>query len=889
VSDSVHAKLQAALADRYAIERELGRGGMATVYLARDLRHDRPVALKVLHPDLAATLGPDRFQREIRFAARLQHPHILTVLDSGTAGQPDGRADLLWFTMPFVEGESLRDRLNRERQLPLEDALRIAREAAQALHYAHRHDLIHRDIKPENILLTSEGHTLVADFGIARALDAGSGEGRLTETGTTLGTPVYMSPEQATASRELDPRTDIYSLGIVLYEMLAGEPPFSGATPQALLARRVLEDAPPLRRLRPSAPEAVEQAVAKALARTPADRFASAADFAHALETGTAQRSTFTATTPAVPVRAHRRVPSALAFVLGLLVTATMGMLVWRRTHREPPAGAEGGRVVAVLPFENMGGAKDEYFADGVTDAIRGKLASIPGVQVIARSSSSPYKGSNKAPAQIAQELGAQYLLTGTVRWDREASGSRVQVSPELVQVRSGGAPTTEWQQPFSAGITDVFQVQAEIARQVAEALDLKLGERQRKTLAERPTGDLAAYDAFLRGQEFLDRGGVDPVELRRAIDGFEQAVAIDSGFALAWAQLSRAHSYLYGTATITAEGAKRARQAADRALRLAPGQVDGYLALGDYYSYIPVDNARALEQYALAQRIAPNNAEALSGAGLVELSLGQWEEALKHFTRSLTLDPRSGRTAHRLARTLLWLRRYREAEPAARQAIDLAPTSAAAVENYAMVYLGQGNLAGARAALQRAGRQIEPTALVSYVARYWDLYWMLDDDQQKLLLRLTPGPFDEDRGAWGLALASTYALRGDNVRARAYADSARMTLERQSAAVPEDGQLLALLGTALAYLGRKAEAMRASEQGVAMAPISKDAFSGAYYQHQLARTYILVGEPEKALDQLEPLLRIPYYLSPGWLKIDPTFDPLRKHPRFQKLIAGTP
>jgi serine/threonine-protein kinase len=355
----------------------------------------------------------------------------------------------------------------------------------------------------------------------------------------------------------------------------------------------------------------------------------------------------------------------------------------------------------------------------------------------------------------------------------------------------------------------------------------------------------------------------------------------------LAWAQLSRTHSFLYGSATITAEGVERARQAADRALRLAPGRVEGYLALGDYFSFIPVDNARALEQYALAQRIAPNNAEALSGAALSELSLGRWKDALEHYTRAMALDPRAGRTAYRMARTLLWLRRYPEAEAAAQRALNLTPTSMAAIENFAMIYLARGDLAGARAALRRTGREVEATALVSYVSRYWDLYWLLDDDQQQLLLRLTPGPFDEDRGAWGLALASTYALRGDSLRARAYADSARMSLQRQIAAVPEDAQLVVLLGTALAYMGRNAEAIRASERGLAMVPISKDAFSGPYNQHQLARTYILVGEPEKALDQLEPLLRVPYYLSPGWLRIDPTFDPLRDHPRFHRLVEG--
>ncbi|HZE76533.1 MAG TPA: serine/threonine-protein kinase, partial [Gemmatimonadales bacterium] len=250
----LRAQLQAALADRYTIERELGRGGMATVYLAQDLRHDRPIALKVLHPELAAALGPERFQREIKLAARLQHPHILTVHDSGEIPAPPG-PPLLWFTMPYVEGETLRSRLNREKQLPLDDALRIARQAADALDYAHRHGVVHRDIKPENILL-SGSHALVADFGIGKALEAGAAGG-LTETGLTLGTPAYMSPEQASGDRDLDGRTDVYSLGTVLYEMLAGQPPFTGPTAQAILAQRFTETPRPLHGLRATVPEAV--------------------------------------------------------------------------------------------------------------------------------------------------------------------------------------------------------------------------------------------------------------------------------------------------------------------------------------------------------------------------------------------------------------------------------------------------------------------------------------------------------------------------------------------------------------------------------------------------------------------------------------------------------
>jgi serine/threonine-protein kinase len=380
--------LRDALAGRYRIERELGRGGMATVYLAQDLRHDRPVALKVLHPELAATLGPERFLREVKLAARLQHPHILAVHDSGEVPGAIGHPALLWFTMPFVEGESLRDRLNREQQLPVEDAVRIAREAAEALDYAHRQGVIHRDIKPENILLSTD-HALVADFGIARALagdDAGGG--RLTETGTTLGTPAYMSPEQAAGARSLDARSDIYSLACVLWEMLAGEPPFAAPTAQAMMARRFTELPRPLRAVRETVPEGIETAVAKALAKSPADRFSSALKFARAL--------TLTeAPAPATPVAKPNRYRGVALLGLGFLLG--LGVLFgWLRRHGDEPAGT-GTKRLAVLPFDNLGDSADGYFADGMTDEVRGRLAALHGLQVIAHRSAAEYKGTRKS------------------------------------------------------------------------------------------------------------------------------------------------------------------------------------------------------------------------------------------------------------------------------------------------------------------------------------------------------------------------------------------------------------------------------------------------------------------------------------------------------------
>ena len=850
---------------------------MATVYLARDLKHDRPVALKVLRPDLAASLGPERFQGEIRLAARLQHPHILTVLDSGEA------AGRLWFTMPFVEGESLRGRLDRERHLPVEDAIRIAREAAQALQYAHEHGVVHRDIKPENILLTRDGSTLVADFGIARAL--GGDDARLTETGLAVGTPAYMSPEQASGDKAIDTRTDIYSLGAVLYEMLAGELPFTGPTVQAVIIKRLTEVVPDVRKARPAVPEGVAETLQRALAPLPADRFPTAGDFARALAgPSTVATSTSTPAVPAPPRR--RRLPVGLSLLLlGFLIGAG-ALFAWRHSLRSDD---EGPKVLAVLPFENLGDSADAYFADGITDEVRGKLATVPGLAVIARTSSNEYRRSGKTIQQIARELGADYLLTATVRWEKRSDGSsRVRVSPELIRVVTGAVPTTQWQQPFDAALTDVFQVQAEMATRVATALNVALGDSLRREVAARPTENLAAYDAFLKG-EALSHGGaaLDPLTLRRVIPFYEQAVALDAAFVPAWAQLSRAYSSLYYNATPDPAYGEQARQAAERARALAPDRVESYQAVTDYYTRVVQDPRQAYAAAEAGLKLFPNDVELLAGAALAEESLNRWDDALRHLTRATELDPLAAQTARRTGQALLWLRRYPEAHVAMERALALTPTNAQSLEDAAMVFLAQGNLDGARAAIRAGLATVERDLMLVNFGVYWDLFWVLDDDQQQQLLALPPSRFDNDPGTWGIVRAQLYHLRGDDARARIYADSARLTYEAQLEANPTDAQRTVIRGLAFAYMGRKTEAIASGERGVELQPFSRDAYSGSYNEHQLARIYIMVGEPEKALDLLEQLLKRPYYLSPGWLRIDPTFTPLRGNPRFERLAAG--
>jgi tetratricopeptide (TPR) repeat protein len=364
-------------------------------------------------------------------------------------------------------------------------------------------------------------------------------------------------------------------------------------------------------------------------------------------------------------------------------------------------------------------------------------------------------------------------------------------------------------------------------------------------------------------------------------------ATALDSGFALAWAQLSRVHTYIHWSGTPTTADENAAVSSAQRALALVPNLAEGHLALGDYYNLIKQDWGRALEEYSRGRAAAPNNAELQKGEGLIARSQGRWEESQTALTKAQALDPRSLGTARRLTTNLLMLHRFPEALEQADRALALDRTAPDVYQTKAEIYLAQADLAGARQVLQQAQQNVEPTQLVAWIATYDDLYWVLDDAQQELLLRLPPGPFSDDRLAWGLSLAGTYHLRGDTVRARAYADSARIAGEGQLRDAPDDGQLNVLQGVALAYAGRKAEAMKLGEHAVGLKPISKDAYLGAYIQWQLVRIYLLVGEPEKALDQLEALLKVPNNLTPAWLRIDPNFDPVRKNPRFEKLAKG--
>ena len=551
--------LRSSLSDRYTIDREIGAGGMATVYLATDLRHSRKVALKVLRPELTATLGPERFLKEIALTASLQHPHILPLFDSGSA---DGQ---LFYVMPYVDGETLRDRIARG-PVPLAESLDILRDVARALAYAHAQGVVHRDIKPDNVLLSS-GTAVVSDFGIAKALSASRAEDRaahptLTVAGTSLGTPAYMSPEQA-LGEPVDARTDVYAWGVIAYELLTGAHPFaSHTTAQRLIAAHLSEAPAPFATANPAVPRHIAALVMRCLAKDPADRPVDANEILAQLSS---PHGTHSATTR------HISLHAALGAMAFIAIAAAVIFAIAGRRHTTPTASTH---AVVVVPFDNLGNPTDAYFAEGMSDEIAGQLARIPGLQVIGREGVQRFRGSQTSPRDIARALGAPYVLSGTVRWAHQATrtgdvdgDTRVRIVPTLLNVATG---TQEWGEPYDERLTDVFKVQTSVAERVASALSVTLGGATRAALNHKESANPDARDAQLLGRYLLKQRGT--ANLRRAMGAFQNAIAHDSSYARAWAGLSEAAALLpsyYDTAETATVLLARAEFAARRAVEL--------------------------------------------------------------------------------------------------------------------------------------------------------------------------------------------------------------------------------------------------------------------------------------------------------------------------------
>ncbi len=605
-------RLRSALADRYAIEREIGSGGMATVYLAHDIKHDRKVALKVMRPELSAILGGERFLREIRIAAKLNHPHILALHDSG---ETDG---FLYYVMPHVEGESLRAKIDREKQLSIDEAVSLTRQVASALHYAHQQGVIHRDIKPENILL-HRGEAVVADFGIALAVTVAGGE-RLTETGLSLGTPEYMSPEQASSSGGLDARTDIYSLGAVLYEMVTGEPPQTGATVQAVIAKLLSERPTQPSVVRDSVPEAMDRAIMKALAKVPADRFATARGFADAL------------------------------------------------TAEDVGGSAGRGRSIAVLPFANLSADPDqEYFADGITEEIINALTQLEDLRVAARTSSFSFKGKSPEIAEVGEKLKVETVLEGSVR----KAGNRLRITAQLVDVDDG---YHVWSEQYDRELDDVFAVQEDIARVIADRLRLSVANRA-APLVKPPTDNIVAYTLYIKGRFLQRQHGEGP---GKSLEYFRQALALDPDFALAHAGLADAYVLLGVMGLLPPKQVMpEAKQAATRALEIDDTLADAHVALAWVSMQWDYDSESAKQHFLRALELDPRHAEAHSRYAVYLLSArGPSEAALMEARKGVELDPLAEPAHSWLGLSLSVSRQLDEAITRLKHASELDPTS---------------------------------------------------------------------------------------------------------------------------------------------------------------------------------------------------------------------
>ncbi len=676
-------RLRAALAERYVIERELGQGGMAVVFLARDLRLERQVALKVLRPELSAMLGGERFLREIRLTAQLQHPHVVAVHDSGDAG------GLLYYVMQYLEGESLRQRLDREGPLPIEDAVRVACEVADALGFAHRHGIVHRDIKPDNILL-SAGHALVADFGVARAADAAGL--RLTETGLAVGTPAYMSPEQGAADPHVDGRADLYALGCVLYEMLAGDPPFGGSTAQVIVARHMTDPAPPLATVRPEVPTALEKVIRRALAKVPADRFASAEAMAAALRAAAAPAPE----SPAVPAPA--RAPFWRGAVLGLGALAVVAAALWTRSPGDGPAAlddAQAIRSIAVLPLRNSGDSSDTYFAEGIGEQIGSALVRLPGVTVHSWAAVLEAIKVSRNPAVLGPKLRVEYVLDGSF----QRSGARTRVSVQLVRVADGAVI---WSQPYDGTGTDIFVIQDSVSRGVAGELALRLNPSAQRALVHRTTQDLEAYNEYLLGRHF--QWQLTVAALETAIGHYERAIAQDSTYADAWQGLVEA-------------SALRDQWGPGRHGPPVPTLIDRVLALdstnGAAHAYraeqlaLQWDFPGAEREYRLALKYNPGIAESYVLYAQYLNATGRHAEALKQARHAAVLNPVSSFVIANLAIRYEMVEQYDSAEAIARRAIALDPGNWVAHFTLGLAQVGKGQAALGVASLEEAERRL--------------------------------------------------------------------------------------------------------------------------------------------------------------------------------------
>jgi serine/threonine protein kinase/Flp pilus assembly protein TadD len=870
----------------YELLDVIGRGGQGVVYRARQKSLNRIVALKVIGLGHWATEAHlKRFRLEAEAAASLEHPGIVPIHE---VGERDGSC---YFSMKFIEGGQL-DEVVKQTPISIRQAAELIAKVARTVHYAHEHGILHRDIKPGNILLDQKGEPHLTDFGLARLVES---ESTVTRTLEVLGTPSYMAPEQAVGNNEaVSSVTDVYGLGAVLYQLLTGQPPFAGGTTYETI--KLLFDTEPRqpRLLNPKIDRDLSTICLKCLEKHPERRYSSALALAEDLQRWLKHE----------PIQARRtgifsqgkkwvrRNPASALLAASLIVlAAAAGWIIWKSEFIRPLATSG----VAVLPFENLSGDPDNaYFANGIQDEILTRLASIAGLRVISRTSTQQYQSKPRNLREIAKQLGVANIVEGSV----QKAADQVRVNVQLVNAQTD---SHLWADTYDRKLTDIFSVETEIAKRIAEALQAKLTGREAEVLSAKPTNNPEAYDLFLRGEyEFYQaRSRLDTDALDRADGFYRQALTRDPNFAeaataLASSRLFR-HSFVSRLAPAELDEVK---SLIDGALALAPNSPEAHLALGSFFVSLGRQYEKALSEFNRVLELQPNNALARMRRGGVYGRRGEWERSMADFQRAQELDPRNADIPTNIGINYQALRQWKDAERAELRALAIDPHRARAAMLLLRIHLnGTGDVDSARQAFDGFREDIksltgEPVAHVANIIGFRIYLDVIERRFTDAFQEFEKEVGNDDRRHLQ-HLAGRAALRvlaGQTEAAKSAGEEALPLLEARLREQPDDTSAMMELSWVYLALGRNAEALRLSRQAADSLPIEKDAIVGPSFQHALAQIEARAGVPEEAIKTLRRLLSIPAGhagVSIARLKNDPVWDPIRNRPDFQQLLSG--
>jgi len=871
----------------YRISEPIGTGGMGEVYLATDIVAGRKAALKLLPFRFTGDAERlKRFQQEAHAVVGLNHPNILTVYEIGEDHS------IHYIASELIEGETLRERLARGR-MQLSEAVDVAIQVASALAAAHQAGIVHRDIKPENIMLRPDGYVKVLDFGIAKLAEQElpatmpRDEALLlveTNLGSVLGTVRYMSPEQACGA-QVDATTDIWSLGVVLYEMVTGNAPFTGDTPKEVMSSILEKEPPPLTRYIAHAPTELQQVVSKTLRKDRSQRYHSAPELLQALK-GLRHKLEFHAElerSTAAPSWLHRK--RALATLLLVLLAAALALALPFYWHRNLPTSPSPDKSIAVLPFENL--SKDEenaFFAAGMQDEILTNLAKVADLKVISRTSVMKYKSDlERNLPEIAKTLGVSHVVEGSV----QRAGERVRVRAQLIDARSDAHL---WAEHYDRDVADVFGIQSEIAQQIVNQLRAKLSDSEKAAIAERPTADLAAYAYYTKAKEmdiWSDWEGAEKTATRK-VELLEKATQRDPNFALAYCALAKTQVDYYD-ATQDPKHLELAKKAAEAALQVRPDLGEAHLELARYY-FFAFDYSRAREELAIVHRKLPNSAEALEIEGRIGRHENRWDASLATLQKASELDPSNRKVLIHLGQIYFEMRRYSELQ----QLLTRAGASGALENSFVQLFLAetklaQGDPVAARSLLEQVPLDYSPVAWI-WDARFRAALYLRDYDAANRIITATPAKWADFAldGPSSWAEGQIARARGDKQKALAAFAVARKKADALHGDKPEDAPHLADVARLDAGLGRKEDAIREARRVVELQPIAQDSLNGPMWIAELALAYAWTGERDRALEQLEIVATLPG-MAPtyGDLRFNPCWDDLRGDKRFNKIVAA--